>query len=142
MNVWTRTLMTVMLLACLMGWVVGCASTPKEPAVPEEAVFYPPPPDEPRLQFLTSFSDAEHWVTTKSSFSDFIVGADELPEAIGTMHGPYGVAVHDGKLYVCDIPLHTVHIYDMANQTYSRLGQPDTFFGPVNITIADDGKAR
>lgn len=136
MNAWIRTLALSFMVSV---WLIGCASTPEEAPVPEQAIFYPPLPDAPRLQFLTSFNDADRWVTTKSSFADFVVGTDELPEAVGTMHGPYGVAVHDGKLYVCDIPLHCVHIFDMANETYSRLGQPDTFFGPVNITIADDG---
>ncbi len=136
MNVWIRSLVLSMVIS---SWLIGCASTPDQAPVTEQAVFYPPPPDAPRLQFLTSFSDAERWVTTKSSFSDFVVGEKEQPEAVGAMHGPYGVAVHNGKLYVCDIPMHCVHIYDMANQTYSRLGQPDSFFGPVNIAIADDG---
>jgi len=139
MNTWTRTLMVVMLSAWMLGWTGGCASAPEEVPEEREVVFYPPPPDAPRLQFLTSFSDAQRWVKNESSFADFVVGANEEPDVLGKMHGPYGVAVHNGKLYVCDIPLHCVHIYDMANETYSRLGQPDTFFGPVNITIADDG---
>lgn len=139
MNVLIRTLLILTLSAWMLGGIGGCASAPEEVPEPTGAIFYPPPPDQPRIQFLTSFSNAERWEKTKSTFADFVVGEKEQPEALGEIHGPYGVAVHNGKLYVCDIPLHCVHIYDMANETYSRLGQPDTFFGPVNINIADDG---
>ncbi len=133
-----KTLAVVALSLLTLLVLAACSSGPKD-AAPSQAIFYPPAPDPPRLQFLTSFSDAEFWVTTKSSFSDFVVGSSGPQEALGKMHGPYGLAVHNAKLYVCDIPLRTVHVYDMVNKTYARLGQPDTFAGPVNITIDTDG---
>lgn len=135
----TRKLSALALSAWMIGWAGGCASGPKEVPGSDSAVFYPPPPDAPRLQFLTSFNDAQHLVAAKSSFADFVVGSAEKAEAIGTMHGPYGIAVHDGKVYVCDIPLRCVHVYDLVNKGYTRLGEPDTFFGPVNINIDADG---
>lgn len=117
----------------------GCAASPKGEPTPASAVFYPPPPDAPRLQFLTSFSDATHLVATKSSFAEFVVGSQKQEEAVGTLHAPYGIATHNGKLYICDIPLRCVHVYDLLNKGYTRLGRPDMFFGPVNINIDADG---
>ncbi len=139
MNAWTRMLLIVSLTLWVLSGVGGCTSAPQEVTVETNAIFYPPPPSEPRLQFLTSFSDAERWMIKKSSFADFVVGDKQQTEAPHKMHGPYGLAVYNQKLYVCDIPLHCVHIYDLANKTYSRLGQEDSFFGPVNITIDKDG---
>lgn len=135
----TRMLIALLSATILFG-LLGCASTkPQAPSQPEQAIFYPPPPDAPRLQFLASFSDAERWRKTKSSFADFVVGEDKQKEIYGKINGPYGLAVHDQKLYVCDIPEHCVHIFDMAHHTYAKLGQPDTFFGPVHIKIDRDG---
>jgi sugar lactone lactonase YvrE len=127
------------LTALALAFAGGCASAPKEEPAPKSAVFYPPPPDAPRLQFLTSFSDATHLVTTKSSFAEFVVGTEQEQEAPGNLHAPYGIATYNGKLYICDIPLRCVHVYDLVNKGYTRLGRPDTFFGPVNINIDADG---
>ncbi len=127
------------LTALAIAFAGGCASSSKDKHAPASAVFYPPPPDAPRLQFLTSFSDATHLVTTKSSFAQFVVGSEQQQEAPGTLHAPYGIATYNGKLYICDIPLRCVHVYDLINKAYTRLGRPDTFFGPVNINIDADG---
>ena len=129
----------LVLTALALVFAAGCASAPKEEPAPAAAVFYPPAPDAPRLQFLTSFSDATHLVTTKSSFAEFVVGTEQQEEAPGTLHAPYGIATYNGKLYICDIPLRCVHVYDLVNKGYTRLGRPDTFFGPVNINIDADG---
>lgn len=134
-----HTCSALALSALLIGWAGGCASSPKEQPATPSAVFYPPPPDAPRLQFITSFSDASHLVTTKSSFAEFVVGSEKQQEAIGTLHAPYGVATYNGKLYICDIPLRCVHVFDLVNKGYTRLGRSDTFFGPVNINIDTDG---
>lgn len=121
----------VVMLVCL----TGCVS--QKPPVVAGSVFYPAPPDPPRLQFLMSFSDAEYWLETKSTFSSFIVG--EKKEKRGAISNPYGIAARDGKLYICDLGKHRIHVIDIARKSYSVLGTPDQIENPVNITIASDG---
>ncbi len=129
----TAFLPLVVLSAILMP-TAGCSKQ----VGPGPTVFYPPAPDPPRLQFLTSFSDPSQWGGSKrSSFYDFVVGADK--EKVGAIRGPYGLAARDGKLYVCDLGAHCVHVIDILNKSYSLLGKPGQIKNPVNITLAADG---
>jgi sugar lactone lactonase YvrE len=101
-------------------------------------VFFPPPPERPRLQFLKSFSGTEDFGAVKTSaFEKFIVGEPEKTKGIQT---PYGVAIFEGKLYVCDVGRRMVEILDLRNRTFSYLTKDRRLMNPVNIYIDDDTK--
>jgi hypothetical protein len=123
--------------AALLGIVLtlaGCASAPKKK---EPTIFFPPAPELPRLQYLTSFSGLKD-VEKQSSFNKFVVGEKQNLR----LDKPYGVAIYDGKIYVCDTN-QTVVILDLKRKAYSAL--PDALKGPgklsqpVNISIDPDG---
>ena len=127
-------------IACLVGSLAvagalsGCGPAKEGPMAP---VFYPAPPDVPRLQYLTTIKNVEEWQNKGSSFSDFLVGRSKTDE--GEINGPYGVALRDGKLYVCDLGLLRIHVIDFVNNRYSVMGTPDQVKKPVNIAIDADG---
>ncbi len=81
----------------------------------EEAhTFFPPPPELPRIQYLNSFrgrKDIEH----QTAFNRFVVG--EKPNV--QLDKPYGIAIHKGRLYVCDTN-RTVQVFDLERQTFER----------------------
>lgn len=108
------------------------------PIAPPEAVFYPPLPDQPRLQFLKSFSKTEDVGDGGGSFKRFVFGARDDESGLGK---PYGLAAHGGRLYVCDMTAGDVKILDWAKKTVSSLAAPRRLrlSKPVNITIAPDG---
>ncbi len=110
----------------------GCASTPP-PAPPP--IFYPA--GQPRVQFLMGFMDASRWVEQRSSLAEFVVGTSK-PVSY-EIKSPYGMAVRNGRMYICDLGLHCVHVIDMGKKTYSRLGPPEHLLSPVHVTIAPDG---
>ncbi len=120
--------------ALLLLALTGCNKPEGQEA---NLIFYPPPPDIPRLQFLVSFSSAEHWIERRSSFRDFVTGASG--EERGDIKNPYGMAISNGKLYICDLGSKLVHVIDMANKAYDVLGAPGQVKNPVNITIDSDG---
>jgi len=127
-------------MACLMGSAMiafavgGCGPAKEGPRAP---VFYPPPPDVPRLQYLTTIKNAEEWQQHGSTFAEFLVGRSKTDE--GEIRGPYGVALRDGKLYICDLGVSRIHVIDFANKRYSILGTPDQVKRPANIVIDADG---
>ena len=119
----------------------GCQQAEVKPKVEEifEPVFFPPLPDKPRLQFLTSFSSLEENVGDVAKpgwFEEFIVGTEEEQKR-ALIAKPYGTAVYDGKLYVCDLA-RGVLVIDIKNQTHSYLTKDRRLGNPVNIWI-DDG---
>lgn len=125
-------------------WVFcGCQQAEVKPQVEEqisEPVFFPPLPDKPRLQFLTSFSSLEENVDEVAKpgwFEEFIVGKEE--EKKSRIVKPYGTAVYDGKLYVCDLAK-GVLVLDLKNRTHSYLTKDSRLNNPVNIWIDDGNK--
>src|SRR5512142_3315550 len=74
--------------------LAGCSSPARKP---ETAVFFPPPPELPRVQYLTSFTGRKD-VEQQTAFNQFVVGEKKDVK----IDKPYGVAMYDGKIYVCD----------------------------------------
>lgn len=120
--------------------IVGCSSQPKSNSAADTHIYYPEPPAAPRIQFLTSFSDGQHWVSqSKSTFAEWVVGEDAKAKSNTSFDSPYGVAVYNKKLYICDVSLNKVHIVDLATRAYSVLGPADRIRNPVNMTVDADG---
>jgi len=115
----------------------GCQQEVIEELV-SEPVFFPPPPNQPRLQFLTSYSGGENFDVAKPSFLEtFVLGESEIP--VGTIVNPYGVCIHKGKIYVCDIGQGNIKVMDLVNKTFSVFPAGRSLSGPTNIFIEPDG---
>ncbi|MBE0534227.1 MAG: hypothetical protein IH624_01060 [Phycisphaerae bacterium] len=103
-----------------------------------EPVFYPPPPSTPRLQFLTSFAGGKDFHVEKASFLEtFVLGDSEAP--VDSVVKPYGVALHKGKIYVCDVGQGNIKIMDLVNNTFATFPSGRSLQRPANIFIESDG---
>lgn len=113
--------------------VSGCAATAPPKAPP---VFFPLAPALPRIQYLTHFSGKRD-VETQTGFDRFVVG--EMQDRL--LDKPYGVGMHDGKIYVCDTNS-SVAVFDLKAKTFSFLKGAvgaGVLRQPVNISITPDG---
>ena len=121
-------------VAVVFAVAVGCAMPEKK----EEAkVFYPDPPDLPRIQFLASFTGSRDIEPGKSAFDVFLSGK----QFGSVLQKPYGIAMYDGKMYVCDT-MQGVMIFDFQKKTFGPLQGnrgPGKLMQPVNISIDSDG---
>ncbi len=126
-------LVSVIGTACLFA---GCRPAEfNEPA--SKPVFFPPPPEVPRLQFLKSISRPEDLgAAATSPLERFVLGDPETTEGITT---PYGMAIFEGKLYVCDVGRRMVEVLDLRDHTLGYLTKDRRLMNPVNIYIDDDG---
>jgi len=123
-------------LSAIVLVVQGCAA-PKKAEKPA-AIFYPDPPDLPRVQFLTSYSGAKDLEPPKSGFDVFITGEKESQKRLDK---PYGIAVHKGKIYVCDTN-QTVMVLDLDRKVYGPLKGAQgagKLLQPFNISIDSEG---
>jgi len=131
----TNTLPIRLWASCLLlGLLAGCATPTK---TPKSYTFFPPSPDEPRIQFLTAFaSDTD--LGRSRSFVDFITG--QQPDA-GPLIKPYGLAVHDGKVFVCDTVADAVEVFDLKKNHASIFAPKGEGMLrlPINITVDQDG---
>jgi hypothetical protein len=128
-------------LALAVLWVAlallaGCG-TEQERSGAGGPVFFPPAPERARLQFLKSFSGPEDLgVAGPSGFEKFVLGESEEKEGIET---PYGLALFEGKLYICDVGKRRVEMLDLKNRSFGYLTEDRRMMNPVNIFIEDDG---
>ena len=117
--------------------LAGCATGPKTATGPAY-IFYPPAPAEPRLQFLVSYSDELDLGATVSKLATFITGAQPHSQPIIK---PYGLALANKQLYVCDSVAGAVEILDFEKKSM-RVFAPGGLAmlkTPINIAVDIDG---
>jgi len=135
-----KTVKTVLcgLLAVSLMALAGCASAPIKTAT----TFFPPAPEEPKLQFLKAISGSKDIEVAETGISKSLMtfATGEQGETKPIVK-PYGLRFFNGKLYVCDLQGFSVVIIDFANNTYT------TFSGkgsgklkkPLNVAVDKDG---
>jgi DNA-binding beta-propeller fold protein YncE len=102
-----------------------------------EYVLIPPSPQQSRIQFLTTYNSDVDVLPPLSPFRRFVLGDRQARE----LRKPYGVAMHDGQILVCDTELGVVVVFDLRAQTVEILGGgPQGKLGkPLNIAVDEDG---
>lgn len=126
-------------VALLISLAAGCATGPK--TTKTSYFFWPPPPDEPRLQFLTAFgSEKEFRGGEEKSLMTFITGVRPADKDFGK---PYGAAVSGGKLYVCDTDLSAVLVADFKTKHFGVLESQGegAIKLPLNIMFDAEGNS-
>lgn len=127
-------------IACVLA---GCSSGPRAEPKPTGAggsyAFWPQFPDEPRIQFLRSFSGSGDVAPTPSGgFQKLIFGSEGAGEE--GIQKPYGVAAKDGRVYVCDIRNASVTVLDIQKRQTRLIGTTgaNALGHPVDVAVSDD----
>lgn len=131
-------------LAATLLLLAGCGgstgSTSSKPSVSGMYAFWPRPPADPHIQFLQPIASREDVSPTKrSALSNLVFGEDQGLE--GAIQKPYGVDMHNGRMYVCDIRKNTLVVLDFDKQQMRLVGATgfNTLTNPVDVHVADDG---
>lgn len=123
-------------LALCVFLLSGCAAPP----VVKELVFFPPPPNAPKVQFLKSISSSKDVIKEVDSFS--LIGKGQQDD-VKWIAKPYGITYTKGKLYVCDVIGMNVAIIDLVHNKFDYLKGASVGFGklkkPINIAVDDGG---
>jgi sugar lactone lactonase YvrE len=120
---------------CLLLLLAGACSTTK--TGPTNYTFFPPPPDQARIQFLTSFA-ADADLGRGRTFADYVTGEEKSADPLIK---PYGLAIHDGKIFVCDTVAGNIEMFDLKERraAYFAPEGEGRMRLPINITIDQDG---
>jgi sugar lactone lactonase YvrE len=120
---------------CLLALLTGCATRPPAQKV---HIFFPPAPDEPRIQYLTGFG-SESDLGGRSWFAEFIVGAEQRIHR--PIWKPYGITTSKGRIYICDTQAANVGTVDLARRTlrFLRPAGEAAMSLPLNIAVDSDG---
>ncbi len=103
----------------------------------DDVVIFPPPPATPRIQYLTRFSTSIDVTGERKGLWKYI-----LPKATGKpIIKPYGIAIKNGKIYICDTIYAGLEILDLKNKKFEYF-RPKGFgalLKPVNCFVDDAG---
>ena len=115
----------------------GCAH--QAPVTQRAYSFWPPFPQEPRVVFLASYSSSADIQPPKTKWDEIIYGKD--PQAVAMISNPYGVAMWNGRIYVCDTRNPAVEILDLRKHRMELMSAAEAgkLAKPVAIAIAPDG---
>lgn len=116
-------------------FVGACATTGSQE--PAEYVFYPGPPETPRIQFLATLGDEWDVGVSDSWLENFLFGAREPAK----FAKPYGIDIRDGKIFVVDTIATGIAVLDLVNKRIETLGSkgPGSLQKPINIAVDEDG---
>lgn len=133
--------MKIALLLILSSMFIGCATSPtadKQESVARAFSFWPPFPEEPRVQFLTSYQYSGDVEAPRSKLDELIYGKEEqvLP-----INKPYGVEMRNGVIYICDTRNKNVMVLDLQKHETRLIGKSGMarMGSPTDIDIAEDG---
>ena len=116
----------------------GCANSAGRLKPSPANLIWPPPPETPRIQFVSSVSTPRDFGIRKSMFRkffDYVVGKKP-----STMVSPYGINVDKrGRIYVVDTYLKTVHVFDVQGNGYYQFPkEPGSLGFPIDLSIDND----
>ena len=117
----------------LILFMAGCAAKPET----MEAFFYPPAPDEARLQWLGTIGNPSDLTFSKTkTFTEFLVGENTTP----AFSGPMGVAAtSNGQILVSNLYTRNIGKFGLEGETINSF-TPTVFQN--NIGIAVDAQDR
>jgi len=107
---------------------IGCAGSRGPEMGP---LFYPPPPQRPRVQFLTAIASARDVEGESSPMMKYLVGDNSGDRRL---RKPTGVASFGNVIYVVDPGWDTVIVIDLEQKTFDTIG--DHGAGKLNVPVA------
>jgi len=119
---------------CLL--LSACAQGPTRKGAP---IFFPPLPQTPRVQFLTSISSEDDVGSKKQNrFRDFVVGQSQGYKVLGRLQA---VGHEPGKIYLVDKTIENVVSIDLESGEFDQFRDltGGRLQNPVSVFVAQDG---
>ena len=127
----------LLFVALAVSLLMSCSRALHPAGEAKSFVIYPPPPDTARIQFLSRISSSRDITGKRGGLKKFILGSD-AEQVIGK---PYGVAMFNGKIYLCDALIRGFEVIDLKKNKFdyytpSGKGELKT---PINCCVDKRG---
>lgn len=144
-TLWSTFYPLVSCLLLIMATLLsGCATDETCRYTSNKPIFFPPPPDEPRIQYLTGINSTDDiGAGKKQGGMSLVVTGKERADIVTKLGKTYGITPYKGKLYLAEGISKRVNIVDPVKGTITipeGLNNPKGALGyPVNVALDDDG---
>jgi DNA-binding beta-propeller fold protein YncE len=104
-----------------------------------QKLVWPPPPDEPRIEYVVSIKDYKDLGIEKGFFSkafDFLFGEEDKPLA-----SPFGAYADEDRVYVTDVSYKMLYIFDKKKEKVITIegSKKENFLYPIDIVTDKNG---
>ncbi len=121
------------IIASLLFLILSGCSPPRRPPEPDN-LFWPLPPDPPRIKYLRSLY-SEDDIGRVYSFKEKLFGKDYFD----SMLRPYGISARDGKIAVADIVMKRVLLFDLNRHRLLVVGEEGAMRHPSAVVLDREG---
>lgn len=102
-------------------------------------LVWPPPPDEARIEFVSSIKNYKDCGIKKGFFAkvyDFLLGEEEKP-----LNAPFGIHADKDRVYVSDIATKVLYIFDKKEHEVLSIegSKKEKFLYPIDIVTDKNG---
>ena len=131
----TKICLSIVAVAAVL--LAGCGGEIRKH---EFNIAYPPPPEEPRYYFerlIMSSLDIRE-ITASDKLRAIATGSIGSSEGLAK---PWGIAVHQGKVYVADTVQRAVLMFDVPGKEFKFIGTdgPGQLSKPIGLDVAKSG---
>jgi DNA-binding beta-propeller fold protein YncE len=118
--------------------IISCSKKHGVSVDADNIVVFPSPPDTVRIQYLTTINNSMDAVGGQSAFRNFIFGEPDVLPIVK----PYGIAVNNSKIYICDTGIGSIEIIDLEKNTFDYFtpGGIGALKFPVNCSFDNNGR--
>jgi DNA-binding beta-propeller fold protein YncE len=114
--------------------LTSCASVDRD--IDFDKPVFPPPPEEPRFYWERAFfssADVKE-VTAMDKFKQFATGTSGSAKGLVK---PWGVAAHQGRVYVSDTVQRVVAMFDIPGRDFKLIGEggPGQLLKPIGMAV-------
>ncbi|MDQ1339357.1 MAG: hypothetical protein QG567_509, partial [Campylobacterota bacterium] len=108
-------------------------------AVNTPKLVWPPPPDEAKIEYVSSVRDSKDLGIKKSFFSravNFLFGEDEIP-----LSAPFGMHSDKERVYVTDIVHKELYVFDKKENEILTIegSKKEKFLYPIDVVTDSTG---
>lgn len=132
-------------LVLIIFFLAACGGGPKTAKVTPskrsgDYIFYPPLPNTPKYQYLTTFSSSMDLQKKKSKFFKFVAGDEQKKPKF--IKKAYGVDICNGVIYVCDVRGGAIVTLNLKTKKFGYIGITGSarLRKPVNLKIDKKNK--
>ncbi|MDA8100265.1 MAG: SBBP repeat-containing protein [Nitrospiraceae bacterium] len=120
--------------AALVALVLITACSPAQRRIEPANLYWPLPPDPPRIHYVQSIY-SEDDIGREYSLKERLFGKEYLD----VMARPYGVTTRQGKIFVSDVLLKRVVVFDQVAKRMSMIGEEGAVLLPAAVAVDEKG---
>ncbi len=110
-------------------------------AIRQADLFWPPQPQEPKIQYLRSIASPMDIGIKKSRFEKFLDTIFGEDDNFNNLLRPYGIFADKNRIYVTDPGLSLLHVFDLQEKKYFSIKETEEedLQSPIGVSVDEKG---